>query len=174
MDHGWAPYRQIGDMNMPGAYMFEHWALLVVRPVHRPGLAAGGISPCCAALACRHDLAISTKVRLAGSRACVRGRFILTHAAEGPQNAGQREQVMAVLMIAGTALLFEGVRRRRSLASSVWVWPVHGAGGIGQAHGDLLRSAGARDGGWAAATNGSHRCAAMCWPHCGGVRSWRV
>src|SRR5579875_1235195 len=27
IDRGWAPYRQIGDMNMPGAYLFEGWAL---------------------------------------------------------------------------------------------------------------------------------------------------
>ena len=27
IDKGWAPYRQIGDMNMPGAYLFEGWAL---------------------------------------------------------------------------------------------------------------------------------------------------
>lgn len=110
MDHGWAPYRQIGDMNMPGAYLFEHWALHVFGSSD-PGWRLWDFTLC--AVLAGGMLAISRPYDwLAGVVAA--GVFILTHAAEGPQNAGQREQVMAVLMIAGTALLFEAVRQRRA------------------------------------------------------------
>ena len=109
MDHGWAPYRQIGDFNMPGAYLFEHFAL------HTFGNLDTGWRlwdfTLCAAFTAGVFAITRTYDWLAGVLAA--GIFVMTHAGEGPPNAGQREQVMAVLLVVGTALLFEGVRRRK-------------------------------------------------------------
>lgn len=110
MDRGWAPYRQIWDMNMPGAYLFEQWALHLFGNSDMGWrlwdftlcgvLTAGAVS-----IARPYDW-------VAGFVAA--GSFILIHGAEGPENAGQREQVIATLLVVGTALLFESVRRRRA------------------------------------------------------------
>lgn len=110
MDRGWAPYRQIGDMNMPGAYLVEHFAL------HTFGASDLGwrfwdYSLCAVAVASMFSIARRydwLAAVLAG------GFFTLMHGADGPMSAGQRDEVMAVLLIASTALLFEAVRRQQS------------------------------------------------------------
>ena len=109
MDHGWAPYRQIGDMNMPGAYMLEHLALhlygssdLGWRLYDFTLCLIAGFSM--VAIARRTDW-------IAGL--CAGALFALFHAADGPFAAGQRDQMMAVLMIAGWALCFESLRRKQ-------------------------------------------------------------
>ena len=113
IDRGWAPYRQIGDMNMPGAYLVEGWAL------HFFGSSdlgwrlydftlSGVLIAAMIAIARRYDW-------LAGLVAG--GTFMLTHGAEGPRNAGQRDQVMAVALMAGYAFCFEALRRRKT-------WPM--------------------------------------------------
>lgn len=109
IDHGWAPYRQIGDMNMPGAYLVEGWALHLFGPsdlgwrLYDFTLAAILIASM-VVIARPYDW-------LAGLLAG--GTFTLAHGAEGPRNAGQRDQVMAVALVAGFAFCFEAVRRRR-------------------------------------------------------------
>jgi hypothetical protein len=106
MDHGWAPYRQIGDMNMPGAYIFEHAAL------HLYGSSDLGwrfydFTLC--AVATLSMIAIARPYDWVAGL-CAGGLFTLFHAAEGPISAGQRDQVMAVVMVVGFALCLEALR----------------------------------------------------------------
>jgi hypothetical protein len=110
IDHGFAPYRDIPDINMPGVYVLEGWAMHIF---------GGGD------LAWRvYDFALLGLLTLgmivitlpydwlAGLFAGV--MFALLHANDGPWNAVERDQVMTVLIVIGYAFLFEGVRRRKS------------------------------------------------------------
>lgn len=110
IDRGWKPYVQIGDMNMPGAYLFEGWAL------HVFGSADSGwrlYEYCLCATLIGSMVSIARRYDwLAGFIAG--GAFVLAHAAEGPRNAGQRDEVMTVLLLLSCAFLFEGIRGRRS------------------------------------------------------------
>jgi hypothetical protein len=107
-DHGFAPYREIGDMNMPGAYWMERFGMVV--------FGAGD-------LAFRvYDIFLMVVMTLAmiaiawpydwlaGLFAGV--LFAAIHAADGPKGTGQRDAVMAVLMVVGLAFLLHAVRRR--------------------------------------------------------------
>lgn len=108
MSHGFAPYRQIGDFNMPGAYMMDRLGMIIFGPSD---------------LGFRiYDLVL-TLVAVAGSITIAKpydwlaglcaGVLLGTiHAADGPKGAGQRDYIMAVLIIAGIALLFSAVRSR--------------------------------------------------------------
>jgi hypothetical protein len=110
MHHGLAPYREIYDMNMPGAYLFEGWALALFGASDfgwtlydlflAATMAAGMIT-----IARRYDW-------IAGFAAA--GIFTLTHFADGPAARGQRDQVMAVLLVVACTFLFESVRLSRA------------------------------------------------------------
>jgi len=110
-DHGFAPYRKIGDMNMPGAYWMERFGMTV--------FGAGDLGfrfydiflmvamiVAMVAIAWPYDW-------LAGLLAGV--LFAVIHAADGPKGAGQRDAAMAVLMVVGLALLMHSVRRRAAM-----------------------------------------------------------
>jgi hypothetical protein len=110
IDRGWAPYRQIGDMNMPGAYLLEGWAL------HSFGSSDFGWRLYDFTLGGAIILAMISIAKpydwMAGFVAGA--TFTMVHAAEGPRNAGQRDQVMAVLLIIGYAFCFLAVRRHKA------------------------------------------------------------
>jgi hypothetical protein len=108
IDKGWSPYRQIGDMNMPGAYLFEQWALHLFGNTDL-GWRFYDFSLC--ALLIVAGGVIARRVDwLAGAVGA--SLFVLLHASEGPFNAGQRDEVMAVALVVGYAFCFEAVRRR--------------------------------------------------------------
>ncbi len=107
-DHGFAPYRQIGDMNMPGAYWMERFGMTVfgagdlgfrVYDIFLMVAMTGAMI----AIAWPYDW-------LAGLFAGV--LFAMIHASDGPKGAGQRDAVMAALMVIGLAFLLHSVRRR--------------------------------------------------------------
>jgi Dolichyl-phosphate-mannose-protein mannosyltransferase len=113
MQHGFAPYRDIIDINMPGAY-FADWAVLHIfgsgivawRLFDFALLAAVGASM----------IAIAKSVdRLAGLTAAV--VFAVLHAADGVAQTGQRDLTVAVLLLASFALYFRWMRARR-------LWPI--------------------------------------------------
>jgi hypothetical protein len=108
-DHGFAPYREIGDMNMPGAYLADRWALSLF------GHSDFGWRLYDFALSILLGVGMVWIARsydwLAGLTAAV--LFALTHGADGPPDAGQRDQVIAVLLVLACAALFESVRSRR-------------------------------------------------------------
>lgn len=108
IDKGWTPYREILDMNMPGAYLFERWAL------HLYGSSDLGWRFYDLTLSAVGIVAMVVIARpydwLAGFVAGA--TFALVHGADGPMDAGQRDQLMAVLLLVAYALGFQAVRRR--------------------------------------------------------------
>lgn len=110
IDRGWAPYRQIGDMNLPGAYLMEGWALAVFGSSDLGwrfyDFTLAIVLTCSAiSMARRYDWRAGL---LAGLT------FTLAHAADGPRDAGQRDQVIGVLMMLSCSLLLESVRLRKA------------------------------------------------------------
>ncbi len=110
MNHGKAPYRDIIDMNMPGSYFMESWAMAVFGGgdlgwrIYEYLLLAG-LTASTILIALPYDW-------FAGLFAGV--LFALFHGGDGPRNAVQREEVMTVLIMAGFAFLFAALRRRRA------------------------------------------------------------
>jgi 4-amino-4-deoxy-L-arabinose transferase-like glycosyltransferase len=108
-DHGFAPYREIGDMNMPGAYLIERLGVLlfgsgdVAFRIYDFFLMSAMVLAMIA-IASPYDW-------LAGLFAGV--LFAMIHASDGPKGAGQRDEVMATLMVVGLAFLFQSVRKAR-------------------------------------------------------------
>ncbi|MHB1699048.1 MAG: hypothetical protein ACYCSN_02755 [Acidobacteriaceae bacterium] len=107
MDHGMEPYRQIGDLNMPGAYLSERWAMAI--------FGAGDLG---SRLYEFFELAVlvAASILIAGRRLWFGGLyaggfFVLMHASEGPLLATERDELVMVLIVAGYALLFESMRR---------------------------------------------------------------
>jgi hypothetical protein len=111
MRAGMSPYRQIFDINMPGSYLSEF-----------VGMSLFGASDLGWRL---YDFALLLVLTLAAiSIASVYDwyagvyagvLFALIHASEGPIATAERDEVMTVLIILGYALVFLGVRQRRSL-----------------------------------------------------------
>jgi hypothetical protein len=113
---GFKPYSQITDMNLPGCYLTEGWGMAVFGwsdlswRVYEFFLMA--------------VLAISGMV-LGGSRHWFAGIFTATyflvmHASEGPRVATERDELMAILLIAATALVFVAIRR----SAAMWMFPM--------------------------------------------------
>jgi hypothetical protein len=109
MGHGFAPYRDIPEINMPGVYVLEGWAMQIF----------GGSD-----LAWRvYDFALLGLLTLAmivitlpydwlaGLFAGI--MFALMHANDGPWNSVERDEVMTVLIVVAYAFLFAGIRRRK-------------------------------------------------------------
>lgn len=111
LDHGKAPYRDIVDMNMPGSYFIEGWALRIFGPgdlgwrLYDFFLLAV-LTASMIVIAWPYDW-------LAGLFGGA--MFTLIHGAEGAGNAAQREEVMTVLIVAGIAFAFSSLRVRRPL-----------------------------------------------------------
>lgn len=109
MDSGFAPYREIADINMPGAYIIEGWAMHVFGGGDLAWrifdfTLLGALTGAMIVVALPYDW-------LAGLFAGV--MFALVHTSNGPWNSVERDEVMTVLIMLGYAFLFEGVRRRR-------------------------------------------------------------
>jgi hypothetical protein len=113
IERGWAPYRDLGDMNMPGSYLIELAAMhlfgmgdLAWRLFDFALMGAAGAS--FFAITRR---AGSTQANgwLAGLfAACL---FILVHGRDGLSEGGQRDLTMAVCLIVATAFLFVAMRK---------------------------------------------------------------
>ncbi len=109
MEHGMAPYRDAGDMNMPMAFLIE-WA-----GIHWFG--GGDVAWRCFDFFVL-GLAAAAMVVMGWRRArlgtlfalCL---FVLVHGRDGFAQAGQRDLVLAVNLLVATALLFVAVRRGR-------------------------------------------------------------
>ncbi len=115
MDHGFAPYRDIIEMNMPGSYMTE-WAvihslgggdiawrifdlflMLAAAVAAFKILQPGGVRP--------HD----RWVAFVGA-----ATITLYHLAGGRSDVGQRDYTMAVFLLAGCAFLLGALNLRRA------------------------------------------------------------
>ena len=108
IDHGFVPYRDIIDMNMPGAYLIDGWAIKVFGG---GDLAWRIFDFTLLGTLCLAMMVIARPYDwLAGWFSGV--MFALIHVSEGPENTGQRDEIMTVLIMAGYAFLFESRRRR--------------------------------------------------------------
>ena len=107
IDHGRVPYRDIYDINMPGAYLTERWALRVFgggdlgwRMYEYTLL--GSMTVAMVVIAKPYDW-------LAGLFSGV--LFTLLYGALGPFQAAERDEVMTALLFVGYAFLFTAVRK---------------------------------------------------------------
>lgn len=107
IERGWAPYRQLGDMNMPGSFLIE----LAAMHVFGYGDLAWRIfdfTLLAASTAAFFTLA-GRKRWLAGLFAA--SLFVLIHGRDGLAEGGQRDLTMAVCLLAATAFLCVAMRR---------------------------------------------------------------
>jgi Dolichyl-phosphate-mannose-protein mannosyltransferase len=116
---GFAPYRDIPDINMPGVYVIEGWATHVfggsdlgwrVYDFTLLSVLTGAMI----VIARTYDW-------MAGLFAGV--IFALAHACIGPRNTAQRDEVMTVLILVAYAFLFEALRKHKP-----WMLFVSGLG----------------------------------------------
>jgi hypothetical protein len=118
--HGFAPYRDISDINMPGAYLTDWLAL------HLFGAGALGLRIFDLVLIAAAGLAMQS---IAGKGQRILGWMaaailLLLHGRDGVAQAGQRDLVMAVLLLGAYACLYRVVRRESAsgLASNpLWL-----------------------------------------------------
>jgi len=111
MDHGRAPYRDIIEMNMPGTYMLD-WSV-----VHALGGGAFGwwvwdvLSGIVAIVA-------SAWIAGPGKRAAgiaAGSLAYLIHLADGPKDLGQRDWMVAVMLLVAFGCLFTAIRKGRPI-----------------------------------------------------------
>jgi len=113
MEHGMAPYRDIIEMNMPGTYLMH---LTVMHTLGRGALAWRIFDLTIMAAISAAMVAIAWPVsRLAGIWAA--SFFILFHGRDGVGEQGERDLVIAALLIAGCAFVFHALRGNRA-------WPL--------------------------------------------------
>ena len=110
MDHGMRPYTEISDLNMPGAYLMEGWAMRVFGGSDVlwrvwEFVLLGAMTWAAVLIARPYDW-------MAGVYAGV--YFLLFHGSEGPRMAVERDEVMTILLLVGYAFLFLALRGRRS------------------------------------------------------------
>ena len=111
MQHGFAPYRDIIDFNMPGAYMTD-W---LVMHVFGPGDLAWRLFDVFTMLVTTASCYVIAKPF--DGRAGLLGGLAISvlHASHGAVETGERDWVMMMLMLLGYALLFTALRRQRPL-----------------------------------------------------------
>jgi len=115
-EHGMAPYRDIIEMNMPGTYLLH---LTVMHTLGRGALAwrvfdlsiLVAISAAMIAIAWPYS-------RLAGIWAAA--LFILFHGRDGVGEQGERDLVIAALLMIGYAFVFHALRRNRAWPMAVF------------------------------------------------------
>ncbi len=111
MDHGKVPYKDIVDLNMPGSYFIDGWAIRLFGTgdlgwrFYEFSLLAC-LTTSMIVIAWPYDW-------FAGLFAGV--LFVLAHAFEGPDDAAQRDEIMTVLVMFGYAMLFLALRMRRPI-----------------------------------------------------------
>ena len=114
MDHGFRPYRDLGDMNMPGSFLIEWTAMHVLGGGDRAWHAFDLLLLSAAGAAM---FLIAWRPGEGGWR---RGWFpgllsscllALVHGRDGMGQTGQRDLTMAVALLLATACLFQAVRR---------------------------------------------------------------
>src|SRR3984885_5383347 len=112
MDHGMAPYRDLMEINMPGIYLVN-WSVM-----HALGGGSGAwrvFDFALMGMAAWAMIAIAWPYEwLAGVLGAT--LFILFHGRDGAGQEGQRDFIIAVLLLCAYAFLFAWFRRRRQWA----------------------------------------------------------
>jgi hypothetical protein len=107
MDHGMVPYRDLGDMNMPGSYLIE-WSVMHTLGGGALAWRIFDFSLAAAALAAMVFISLPYDW-FAGLFAGV--LFMLAHGRDGIHQSGQRDLTLAVLLVIAYALLFQSWRK---------------------------------------------------------------
>ncbi len=109
MQHGWAPYRDFVDINLPGAY----WATALA--MHLPGQPDVGWRIFDLVLVVLAGLGYYVIARPYSRFAALFATvmLLLVHGQDGVQQAGQRDLVIATLLILAFASLLEAMRQNR-------------------------------------------------------------
>src|SRR5246127_3300594 len=109
IQNGWAPYRDFVDINMPGAYLATAFGMHLAgsenvswRIFDFGLIALAGVGFFVIARPYSRFAALFATVLL-----------LLVHGQDGVQQAGQRDLVIAVLLVIAVAFLLEAVRRER-------------------------------------------------------------
>ena len=110
IERGWAPYRELGDMNMPGSFLIE------IAAMHVFGMDALAwrvfdftlLGAACVAI----FLILGRKNWFAALFAS--SLFALIHIRDGLAQGGQRDLTMAVCLLAASAFLLVALRREGS------------------------------------------------------------
>lgn len=102
MDRGWAPYRDLGDMNLPGSFLIE-WASMHIFGTGSLAWRLFDLTVLAATAAGFLGIA-GRGNRLAGAFAAV--VFAVIHGRDGINNTGQRDLTMAALVVLAYAFLF--------------------------------------------------------------------
>ncbi len=110
MGRGLAPYREISDYNLPGAYVPEWLSMRLADGLHLPvAVMWRGMD------ALVELLALSAMVAIAGRRRWFAGVFAgsllaLYHGRDGTEHAGQRDLWLTMLLVWAVAALFGAMR----------------------------------------------------------------
>jgi hypothetical protein len=108
IEHGRAPYRDLGDMDMPGTFLIEMAAMKVFG-----GGAAGLRLFDFTLLGVAAGSYVVVTKRAGWFAAVFAGAlFALVHGRDGMAQGGQRDLTIAALLLAATAVLFVAIRRR--------------------------------------------------------------
>jgi hypothetical protein len=133
IERGWAPYRQLGDMNMPGSFLIE---LAAMHLFGMGALAWRLFDFTLLAIASAAFFVVTTSPGVPSQAASSSDMglphrwlaglfsaslFILIHGRDGLSEGGQRDLTMAVCLLAATAFLFIAVRR-----NALWAYVVFG------------------------------------------------
>ncbi len=115
MRHGMRPYADIADMNLPGAYLLEAGVMRAL------GAGSAGWRVWDLLLLAIAGAAMVYVLRAKGWAAglTAAGMFALLHGQDGVIMAGERDFVVAVLLVAAVTLLVRGVRDSEG---SWWGW----------------------------------------------------
>jgi hypothetical protein len=124
IERGWAPYRQLGDMNMPGSFLIEMTAMriygmgdLAWRFFDFTLLAVASAAFFVVARNSGAPFVTASSARVGSNNQWLpalfsASLFILIHGRDGLAEGGQRDLTMAVCLLAATAFLFLAVRKR--------------------------------------------------------------
>jgi hypothetical protein len=134
IERGWAPYRDFGDMNMPGSYLIE----LAAMHVFGTGDLAWRLFDFTLMAAATASFFVITRRSRAGApsmtvssswvgsenswltglfAACL---FILVHGRDGLAQGGQRDLTMAVCLVAATAFLVQSVQKHSAMCAAAF------------------------------------------------------
>ncbi|SEC27675.1 hypothetical protein SAMN05443244_3071 [Terriglobus roseus] len=109
VSHGYQPYKDITDMNLPGTYLVEGTAMHLFGG---SDLAWRTYDFSMILLAILAGIVIAAPYDwLAGLFAGV--LFALTHADDGPAASSERDEAMAMILMVSYAFLFEALRRKK-------------------------------------------------------------
>lgn len=126
IERGWSPYRQLGDMNMPGSFLVE----LAAMHIFGPGALAWRLFDFTLALAASAAyFAILRPANLPRGASRIFSwlapifastLFFLIHTRDGLAQGGQRDLTMAVALVSATAFLIRSIRRDSRTAAAAF------------------------------------------------------